>query len=421
MVLFRHRATENELEVAAARGFDHPSRLGRYSCSKGRTGRCATNATSDRVDDVSKHRAEFDDDLLSALEQALGAPVRSWMAIPIGDTTKTNRGVIKVVNSTSRGGWFTEQDQSAGEDLAHELQLIIDRFLSLKAAQVAQDISEQKTQEARRSLSAEKAAREEAERLAHRASEATAMAQAEARERQNDIMNVSHQLQGPLTSLLMGLSVTRSKLKAEWFQQELLYLREIAVDAQIMTYGTFITLAKDAGEEPILEPVGVDVVAEVHNLAERLQRTNGRQDLAYRYSNHPDFPTITIDRHILTSVNYSLIHNAMKYADTASTVTLECTFDESPLHEPVLRVGTYGPPIQPHESRLIFEKFKRGYHVSTTGRGHRGVGLGLWVAKRLIRSVGGDLIVRLEEDDPTLSTFVVFFPSSAIHQSRGTD
>jgi K+-sensing histidine kinase KdpD len=114
-----------------------------------------------------------------------------------------------------------------------------------------------------------------------------------------------------------------------------------------------------------------------------------------------------MDKDLFTSVIYSLIHNAMKYSDEFSQVSLMCKLIEG---RPVLEVSSKGEPILRGESDEIFDKFTRGRVVEHTGRHHRGVGLGLWVARKLMLEAGGNLKVILPYGHPRLSIFVVHLP-----------
>ena len=131
----------------------------------------------------------------------------------------------------------------------------------------------------------------------------------------------------------------------------------------------------------------------------------------FEYDEDPNFPAIRIDSAIFGSVMYSLLHNVMKYADRDSTVYLKSRID-SVSHQATLKVESIGEPILPHEKELIFEKFIRGENPRRGVR-HTGVGLGLWVARDLIRSVEGDLTVECFEDCPRRSVFIVHIPGAA--------
>jgi len=72
-----------------------------------------------------------------------------------------------------------------------------------------------------------------------------------------------------------------------------------------------------------------------------------------------------------------------------------------------LKVKTLGEPIKPNETEKIFEKYEQGAVVKATGRHHSGVGLGLWVARELLKDVGGTIRVELAAAEPRLSIFIV--------------
>ena len=118
-----------------------------------------------------------------------------------------------------------------------------------------------------------------------------------------------------------------------------------------------------------------------------------------------------MDGRVFTSVFYSLIHNAMKYAAPYTHVTLECSFERL-TGTAALKVKSFGEPILPVEKELIFDKYKRGKVMEETGRHHSGVGLGLWVARELMKAVGGDITLELSPNDPALSVFIVLVPQS---------
>jgi len=136
----------------------------------------------------------------------------------------------------------------------------------------------------------------------------------------------------------------------------------------------------------------------------RMQRTNARDDLRFEFHAEDDFPNIRIDRFVFTSVFYSLLHNAMKYADKNSRVELICGFENA---QAAMKLKSLGEPIDPDEKEEIFKMYKRGRVVTDTGRHHAGVGLGLWVARQLLKEVGGTIEVEVHL---RLSIFIVRCP-----------
>ena len=173
MVIFRPDPRKDDMEIKSHIGFRQQVRRNHYHVGLGRTGRCARRGRTDRVDDVTLHRGTFDATLLRNLEQTHGGPIHSWMAIPIGPKIQ-NFGVIKVVNRKAPYAWFTDFDQTLGEELGTLLHLVIERFLNEELAKLS---AEKARVNARR---ADQAAGE-ARRSAQEATDARAVAEREAK------------------------------------------------------------------------------------------------------------------------------------------------------------------------------------------------------------------------------------------------
>jgi signal transduction histidine kinase len=391
MVVFRPDSNGLDMEIVATEGFSK-SKLKKhiYKVGEGQTGKCAESGKPLRWDYLPRHMEVFDQGKLKALEKAHGHKIKSWMAIPIGD--KQNYGVIKVINSEFRCSWFTDQDQQLGEDLARRLHVMIEKFKHIEQIEEAKD---------------------RAQRNAAQAERMQARAEKFAKQRQEDLMIITHQLQGPLSSIIFTVRNMQRKLLHQGIQDERLkYVHALVEDALALSFGTFSTFAREAGKDTFFGATDIDAPAALESLCERLQKTNAKANLRFVYKVEEGFPILRMDTRVFTSVFYSLIHNAMKYADPYSRVILECSFERA-TGKAALKVKSIGEPITPQEKELIFEKYKRGNIVEQTGRYHSGVGLGLWVARELMTAVGGGLTVELSPDQPELSVFVVHVPMNA--------
>lgn len=388
MIIYRPDPASKEMHVIAKRGFsDDLLRQNLYVVGKGQTGLCAQRGQPIRCDDVRGHKGQFDPELLQGMEDAHGAPIRSWMAIPI-DPARHNYGVIKVVNSTFLSDWFNAEDEQLGKTLALRLQVIIERFLHIEEVMQARDRAETQSEEARRQQM-------EAEQVAIK--------------RQEDLMIITHQLQGPFVSMIGAIYTMKAEPLTLQARDMLSDLGDLAGDALTLCYGICTSFAIEAGSKAHFGVKEIDAPRELENLARRLQKTNMREDLTFSFYHEPGFPVLQIDEQVFVSVFYSLIHNAMKYADSHSQVSFVCTFERG---APVLKVKSVGEPIHLAEREEIFKKFRRGRTVERTGRHHSGVGLGLWVARELMRAVGGDVTVELSPQDPRVAVFVVSVPKT---------
>lgn len=394
-VIFRPNERGKEMKIVAALGFLEDRLNIEYIVGRGKTGECAQKGITIRHDDVAKHRDEgFDPQYLGSLEVAHGKPILSWMAIPIGKKGH-NHGVIKVVNRTSPWKWFTDEDQQLGEDLAFRLQVIIEKFQYIEETVVAKTEAEEQAKKAELSAADASANQKQAENFA--------------RQRQIDLMTMTHQLQGPLNPVVGALSGLQQLSLPRSVQEEIEFAKALAESCLTLCWGTSTTFAQAVGQKLSFLPDEIDAPAEMRKLCRMLQLTNTDNNLDFRYREDADFPKLSINRGVFTSVLFSLIHNAMKYADKQSTVYLECTF-ERVTGEAALKVKSFGVPIYTQEADKIFNQFVRGQALQKTSLKYDGRGLGLWVARELMRSVGGDLTVELPMEHPKLSIFVVHLP-----------
>jgi signal transduction histidine kinase len=383
MLIFRANPDEHDMKVVSYQGFRGIDGM-EYEVGEGQTGKCAAIQKEVRFDDVTLHRSEFDEKHLRRLEKAHRKEIRSWLAIPIGEPPRRNYGVVKVVNSRFACDWFTDDDVSLGKDLALRLHVIIEHFRHLERL-------EQKTEEARRHAAAAEGSRKIAEDTAY--------------QRQQDLMSITHQIQGGLIAVVNSLSRIARDHLTPTVRELVDYGHAFAEDGLAIGYGVTTALAGEAGQDTAFAPIPIDAPAELRKLAQRLQMTAAREDLKFSFWEEPGFPKLQMDRNVFTSVIFSLIHNVMKYADAGSLVRLECSFERR-TDEAALKVKSVGEPIDHSEKDLIFQRFYRGRSVKR-GRRHGGVGLGLWVARELMLASGGDLTVELSPEERRLSVFIL--------------
>jgi signal transduction histidine kinase len=388
------------MKVVAALGFVEERRGIEYLAGKGRTGECAQKGLAERFDEIREPiKQGFDSAYFGSLERGFGKSIQSWMAIPIGKKND-NHGVIKVVNRISPWNWFTDEDQQLAEDLAFRLHVIIKNFQHIEQTEIAKTEAEQQASIAKINAAEASAAQKQAESAA--------------RQRQVDLMTMTHQLQGPLNPVVASLAALQDSSLPKSAYDELQYARALVENCLTLCWGTSATFANQAGKKVALVADKIDAPAEMRRLCKMLQLSNTDTQLDFRYRQDPYFPTLRNNRAVFTSVLFSLIHNAMKYADRQSTVNLECTFERNTA-EAALKVKSVGVPIFPEETDDIFKQFKRGKALDKTSLIYDGTGLGLWVARELMLSVGGDLTVELSREHRRLSVFVVHLPGGLSH------
>lgn len=229
--------------------------------------------------------------------------------------------------------------------------------------------------------------------------------------RQQDLVTITHQLQAPLAALIGHLSaVNEVSLLAGEKEEYIANAHALAEDSLAMCHGTSMAFARAAGREMSFLESQIDPVPELKKICLRLQATNNRDDLRFSFRVGKDPRAVRLDREVFASVMYSLVHNAMKYSDEGSTVKVEHSFVKHS-GTSVISIATIGEPIPAEDKELVFERFRRSRTLETTGRHHKGVGIGLWVARELMFAVGGDLTLHLSRRNPRFSQFVVHLPA----------
>lgn len=107
------------------------------------------------------------------------------------------------------------------------------------------------------------------------------------------------------------------------------------------------------------------------------------------------------DRTRLDQIVTNLVSNALKYgAGRPVEVRVHATEAEA-----ILVVRDHGPGIAPEDHARIFERFER----LSTSRAQWGLGLGLWITRRLVLSMGGRIDIESRQGEG--STFTIRLPT----------
>ncbi|MBI2957607.1 MAG: GAF domain-containing protein [Chloroflexi bacterium] len=117
------------------------------------------------------------------------------------------------------------------------------------------------------------------------------------------------------------------------------------------------------------------------------------------------FPPVRADKDKLHQVLYNLVDNAVKYSPSGSPVTISAMCDPDG-KTTVVSVSDSGMGIPAEEIPKLFRKFHRVQRPETPGL--RGTGLGLYIVRSLLESMGGS--IRVESQLKQGSTFYVTLP-----------
>ena len=229
----------------------------------------------------------------------------------------------------------------------------------------------------------------------------------DARQKTSFVSNVSHELKTPLTSIRMYAELlNEGRIKGEDKKKK--YLETIVAESQRLTRLVNNVLDFSRLEQgrkkyhlEALELAGyLRAFAESHRLrlkeaglALTLQTPESAQDIIIR-----------TDRDALEQVMLNLLDNAVKYTAGGGEIVIALGAQTEAY---TIRVMDRGPGIPQTHRVNIFKKFHRVDDSLTAQQ--PGSGLGLSIAKRLMRDMDGDLLY--EPRDGGGSCFVVILPS----------
>lgn len=235
----------------------------------------------------------------------------------------------------------------------------------------------------------------ESVQLAKRALETTARLLGELVERRLDererelfVGVLGHDLRGPLTGVKLGAEILLRRGELAPAQRSV--LARVASSAsrmeRLISQMLDLTRSRLGGGIPIAkEPIDLALLA--HELADEalLERPDAVIDVVGEGD-----PRLDADADRLRQVVGNLLENALRHGapDAPITVTVEGADDEV-----TLSVHNLGDPIPEEVLPSLFDPFDRRKQRSPKRQG-LGLGLGLYIARQLVRGHGGELSVR---------------------------
>lgn len=230
--------------------------------------------------------------------------------------------------------------------------------------------------------------------------------QAEARQKSFFLNSISHDLRTPLNGLTLQAQLAEVQLEG----QDPAALRETLTEIRAAARATadlldsFLELGRLDWAHDRASPSTFDLRALFRQVVVTLRAEAERRGLALRMADLPETP-VTTDRLKLERILHNLVANAIKFTDRGG-VTLGARAQGDTL---TIDVEDTGVGIAPADAERIFDEF---YQVQNRERDrNKGFGLGLPIARRLARLLGGELVA---ESRPGLgSRFSVVLPGAA--------
>lgn len=219
------------------------------------------------------------------------------------------------------------------------------------------------------------------------------------------LATVSHELRTPLQIILGYKDLLLEQTFGPLTSEQIETLRRLERSAQgllELINNTLQVGRLEAGQLPVdIKEVAVaPLLMELQNEMWELFQQSGLQ---LECRTDPELPAVNTDPNKLKVVIKNLIGNAIKFTERGKIVV-----DVQAKGEGMeIAVSDTGTGISPEDLAVIFEAFRQGEQKVLTRR-HGGVGLGLYIVKRMLELLGGQ--VSVESVLGQGSTFRIWLP-----------
>ncbi len=214
--------------------------------------------------------------------------------------------------------------------------------------------------------------------------------------------DASHQLKTPLSILRAGLDhLSRATDLNEVQAEEVALLRQQTRRLTSLIEDLLLLAQADAGRM-FLDMEELDLKALIQAASDDLETMVDGKGITVEEI-LPDILPVRADRRLVAMVLQNLMENAAKYTPDGGKIRVAGMIEGEWL---VVRIANTGREISESDRELIFERFRRGSAVGGNVRGH---GLGLNIAKELLRAHGGEL--RLNPSEPGWIEFEFRLPA----------
>lgn len=217
---------------------------------------------------------------------------------------------------------------------------------------------------------------------------------------------VSHDLKTPLAAIIMSASLlARQPSIGEAGQRSVQRVLYSAQRATRMVH-TLLDLTHARAGELAVEAVPTDLGEVAQRATDEVSQVHPGRTIQVEVAGDVSGQW---DPDRLAQVAINLIENAVVYSEPATPIRVRVAGEQDGV---TLAVSNVGKPISPHLLPHIFEPLKRGEERGT----RRSVGLGLFIARKLVDAHGGSIFV---ESAGRATTFEVRLPRAVPAELRG--
>lgn len=218
---------------------------------------------------------------------------------------------------------------------------------------------------------------------------------------------VAHELRTPLTNIRLSVDMVIESGESDPAVRAR-NLNVINDEARRLegVIGDMLSVAEIEAGSIQLRTDDVDLISLLTGLEREYQAQAAERKISLQFNLAPKLPTIQADRDKVTLVLHNLVGNALKYTTDGGTVHVVANADQERI---VIEVRDTGIGIGDEDAERVFERFYRAGDPRVSSI--TGSGLGLTLARDVIRLHGGD--ITLESALNEGSTFTATLPFKA--------
>jgi two-component system, OmpR family, phosphate regulon sensor histidine kinase PhoR len=229
------------------------------------------------------------------------------------------------------------------------------------------------------------------------------------------VSTVSHELRTPLTSIkgFIDTLLRSGSQLSEKQQHRFLKIAKNQADRLTRLVEDILTVSRIQSGRLKNVPQRLDLAAVIDLVLESLSQKYEARRMHMHLP--PGLPEVWADQDRLEQILTNLVDNALKYSEADTCIDVDAKLD--PEDESVLWIDQ-GIGIPEAQLDQLFNRFSR--IDSPLTREREGTGLGLYITKSLVESLGGTILV--ESQSGKGSIFTVCLPAAQhlpVHQEEG--
>ena len=205
------------------------------------------------------------------------------------------------------------------------------------------------------------------------------------------LATLSHELRNPLAPIRNAVEVFKRKALPDADLNDGRQIIERQVDHMSRLLEDLLDLSRISHDKLVLRKQRIDIGPVLREAIETSRALPGGANRSVSVALHPDVLYVSADPVRLSQVFCNLVDNAQKYSDPATPIQISVRLRGD---EAVVSIRDHGIGIEAHRLEDVFVMFSQLVPAMERTRG--GLGIGLALARHIVRLHGGNLEARSE-------------------------